>query len=254
MNKFLTFQGKQPLYLGDIDFASDAIRTTFSQLLSALLGTDSPNAVLLGVEPFQVDQLIKFSAGIVCIDGELLPVEVSDVGIAGSVTGPFYLQIKSTYSGGRTFEGGGQHDCWETRTVEVTTEETEYPLADFQRFRGGLGPRTWMYIDGSTSFNLARTGLMWVVTLKRPAMTQLEEHLFSIDVSNLPAAEIAKFSTSTSTMVPTTAYIDGNDGLTAEPMTVKYYRVGDDTLHIEMDLASGIAEGTVQMQVILPVF
>ena len=252
MNKFLTFQGKQPLYLGDLDFASDAIRTTFAQLLSGLLGTDTPNAVLFGVDLVQTDQLIQFSEGVVCINGEILPVEASTAGTAGSITSPFYFRIKSTYSGGRTFEDGGQHDCWETRTVEVTTDETEYPMADFPRFQGGLGPRNFMYREGSTVFNLVKTGLIWVLTLRRPAMTQIEEHLFSIEVSGIPAEDLAKFPTA-ETMVATTAYIEGNDGVTAEPMTVKYYR-NNGVLYITMDLVSGTAEAPVQMQVILPVF
>lgn len=252
MNKFLTFQGKQPLYLGDIDFASDAIRTTFAQLLCGLLGTDSPNAILYGVELIQNDQLIQFSDGVVCIDGEILPVEVSTAGTAGSISGPFYFRIKSTYGGGRTFEDGGQHDCWETRTVEVTTDETAYPLADFPRFQGGLGPRNYMYRDGSTVFNLVKNGLVWLTTLRRPAMTQVEAHLFSMDISGIPAEDLNKFPAA-ETMVATTAYIEGNDGITAEPMTVKYYR-DSGVLHIVMDLESGIAEGPIQMQVILPVF
>ncbi|MBR2940121.1 MAG: hypothetical protein IKC14_02305 [Kiritimatiellae bacterium] len=252
MNKFLTFQGKQPLYLGDIDFASDAIRATFAQLLCGLLGTDSPNAILYGIEPFQIDQLIKFSAGVVCIDGEILPVEESTAGTAGSITGPFYFRIKSTYGGGRTFEDGGQHDCWETRTVEVTTDETAYPTADFPRFQGGFGPRNFMWREGSTVFNLVKNGLVWLTTLRRPAMTQIEEHLFTMDITGIPPEDLNKFPTA-ATMVATTAYIEGNDGVTAEPMTVTYYR-SNGVLHLVMDLVSGTAEAPVQMQVVLPVF
>ena len=75
-------------------------------------------------------------------------------------------------------------------------------------------------------------------------------------------------------MVATTAYIEGNDGVTAEPMTVTYYRSNgvlhrwsvtaepmtvsyyrsNGVLHLVMDLVSGTAEAPVQMQVVLPVF
>lgn len=250
MNKFLTFQGKQPLYLGDIDFASDAIRSAFSQLLSGLLGSSTPNAIILGVSASDLSGVISFSAGVVCINGEILPVEASRVN--GSLTDTFYLQINSTYGGNRTFEGGGQHECWETRTVSVTRTVTDYPLADFPRIQGGFGSQIWRFTQGSTAFRLVKTGLTWLVTLKRGPMTQSDENLFTIDIPTIPSADLLRFPTA-ETMVPTTAYIEGSEVLTAEPMTVKYYR-NSGVLHIEMDLASGIGDGNIYMQVVLPVF
>lgn len=255
MNKFLTFQGKQPLYLGDIDFASDAIRSAFSQLLAGLVGSDSPNAIIYGVTATERSSSVVFSAGVVSIDGEILPVE-ANAGIAGSLADTFYLRIKSAYGGTRTFEGGASHDCWETRTVEVTKDETDYPLASFRRIQGGFGSQIWRYNSGSanpTAFRLVKTGLVWLITLRRPPMTQSDEHLFEISVPTIQSDDLVRFPTAEA-MVPATAYIDTGEGLTAEPMTVKYYRA-DGNLHIEMDLASGLgAAGNVYMQVILPVF
>lgn len=251
MNKFLTFQGKQPLYLGDIDFASDAVRTAFAQLLAGLTGSSTPNAILYGVIAAARSSVVTFSAGVVSIAGEILPVE-ANAGIAGSLADTFYLRIKSTYSGTRTFEGGASHDCWETRTVEVTKDETDYPLADFMRIQGGFGSRIWRYIEGSVAFRLVKTGLVWLVTLKRGPMTRMDEHLFSITIPTIPSDDLVKFPTSEE-MVPTTAYIDGSESLTSEPMTVKYYR-DSGGLNIEMDLASGTGAGNIYMQVVLPVF
>ena len=251
MNKFLTFQGKQPLYLGDIDFASDAVRTAFAQLLAGLTGSATPNAILLGVTPASRSSTVVFSEGIVCIDGEILPVELSSIGGA-TMSDTFYFRIKSTYSGGRTFEGGSQHDCWETRSVEVTTDETDYPLSDFMRIQGGFGSRIWRYSEASVDFRLVKTGLVWLVTLKRGPMTQMDDHLFSLTIPTIPSDDLLRFPTSEE-MVPTTAYIDGSESLTSEPMTVKYYR-DSGGLNIEMDLASGTGAGNIYMQVVLPVF
>ena len=100
--------------------------------------------------------------------------------------------------------------------------------------------------------NLVKNGLVWLTTLRRPAMTQIEEHLFTMDINGIPPEDLNKFPTA-ETMVATTAYIEGNDGVTAEPMTVKYYR-SNGVLHLVMDLVSGTAEAPVQMQVVLPVF
>ena len=36
MNKFLTFPGKQPVYLGDIDFMQSAVGSAFENLMKAI--------------------------------------------------------------------------------------------------------------------------------------------------------------------------------------------------------------------------
>ena len=79
MNKFLTFQGQQPLYLGDVDFASQAIRDAFKMVLQGLTGSSDANAILRGVVPDVRSSTVFFSAGVVSIEGEILPVEASSV-------------------------------------------------------------------------------------------------------------------------------------------------------------------------------
>ena len=49
MDKYLTFPGRQPVYLGDIDFMQDAVRDTFAQLLKGYTGLATPTAILHGV-------------------------------------------------------------------------------------------------------------------------------------------------------------------------------------------------------------
>lgn len=254
MNKFLTYQGQQPLYLGDIDFASQAIRDAFKLVLRGLTGSDSANAILRGVAPSarSSSSSVSFSAGVVSIDGEILPVEASLV--SGTISDTFYLRIKSTYGGSRTFKNGETHSCWETRSVEVTAAVTDYPLSAFRRLRGGFGSQKWHYEQGGVDFNLVRTGLVWLVTIKRTAMTSLEEHFFEVNVPGIQSNDLLSFPTS-DTLVPATVFIDGNDGITAEPLAVKYSRTNGGELHILMDLVeSSVAAGTSYAQVVLPVF
>lgn len=249
MNKFLTFQGQQPLYLGDIDFASAAVRSAFAQLLVGLIGSDSANAIIRGVDLAARFSTVAWTAGVVAIDGEILPVDAGSA--SGSLSDTWYLRIKSTYGGARAFVGGETHDCWETRTVELTRDVTDYPLASFRRLYGGFGSRVWRYSDGSTEFRLVKTGLVWLVTLRRPPLTQLDSVFCEIDVPEIPSEDLQAFP-SIETLVPTMAYIDGNDGISGEPLAVYYNRTQDGKLHIRMDL-DGLGAGTGYMQVVLPV-
>ena len=253
MNKFLTFQGQQPLYLGDIDFASEAVRNAFAQLIAGLLGSDSANAIVSGVVLAARSSTVSWTDGVVFIDGEILPVEA---GLAsGALTDTWYLRIKSTYGGTREFVGGETHDCWETRTVELTRDVTDYPLSSFRRIEGGFGSQLWSSVNGGYELRLVKTGLVWLVTVKRPPMTQSEDSFFEVNISGIPAEDISKFP-SYQDMVPTTAYIDdGQGGLTAEMLYVRYNKTDGGALHIEMELASGLgAAGYGYAQVVLPVF
>ena len=250
MNKFLTYQGQQPLYLGDIDFASEAVRDAFAQLLKGLTGDDNANAILRGVNAAARSSTVNFSEGVVSIGGEILPVE--NTTLAGSLSDTFYLRIKSTYGGTRTFLDGDSHDCWETRSVEVTKDVTDYPLASFRRILGGFGSQRWHYSQGGYDFWLVKTGLTWLVSLKRPPMTRSEEHFFEVSVPGIQADDLLVFPTYEATVL-TTAYIDTGSGVTTDVLAVKYYRDSGE-LKIQMDLESGLAAGYGSMQVILPVF
>lgn len=251
MNKFLTYQGQQPLYLGDIDFASEAVRDAFAQLLKGLTGSDSANAILRGVVGTIHNNNVVFSAGIVSIDGEILPVE-ANAGINGNLSDTFYLRVKSTYGGSRTFLDGETHDCWETRSVEVTKDVTDYPIASFRRLQGGFGSQRWHYSQGGYDFWLVKTGLAWLITLKRPPMTQSDEHFFDVSVPGIQADDLSVFPTTEATVL-TTAYIDTGTGITTDVLAVKYYRDSGE-LKIQMDLESESGAGYGSMQVILPVF
>ncbi|MBO7682738.1 MAG: hypothetical protein J6T17_08330 [Clostridia bacterium] len=202
--------------------------------------------------PSQREDAVFFSAGVVSIDGEILPVVLSSV--TGTLSDTFYLKINSTLGGSRVFKDGETHSCWETRSVEVTKTVTDYPLASFRRLQGGFGTQRWHYEQGGVDFNLAKTGLLWVMTIKRPAMTGLDEHFFELNVPGIQSDDLDAFP-SVVTIVPTTVYINGNDGVTSKPLEVSYNKTLSGELHILMDLAdSSSAAGTSYAQVVIPVF
>ena len=120
MNKFLTFAGTQPVYLGDIDFMQSAGGALATALARALInaGNDSFNAILQGVEITALSaEQVQYGDGVVALNGEILPVEGDTLSISSSA--PLYFHIVSTLSGSRTFKDGVSRDCYETRSVII---------------------------------------------------------------------------------------------------------------------------------------
>ena len=107
MDKYLTFPGLQPVYLGDIDFLQESTQKAWSLFLKGLTGQEQPNCIL--VKP------TAEADGAICIAGEILPYKYKDV---GSGFAPNGYKIVSDYSGSRQFANGETHSCYEMRHVE----------------------------------------------------------------------------------------------------------------------------------------
>lgn len=125
MNKFLTFAGTQPVYLGDIDFMQNSVLAAFSQLAKALMDSDddSLNAILQGVEITHLSESqVSYSNGVVVLNGEILPVEGAV--IAATYAQELYLHVDSVLSGNRTFKDGNSHQCYATRRAVLNTESS----------------------------------------------------------------------------------------------------------------------------------
>lgn len=106
MDKFLTFPGLQPIYLGDINFLQESVSDAFLLLLKGLTGQDSPRCIL--------KEATVQSDGAICFDGEILPLKY------GPVTDQSVYKIESAFSGQRVFKNQDTHDCYETRYVVVS--------------------------------------------------------------------------------------------------------------------------------------
>lgn len=121
MNKFLTFEGQQPIWLGDIDFMNNSVRESLSQLLQGLTGLASPTCILRGCEMSSTGM----TAGLVVLSGEIMPVDAASINPQTS-----HLEIVSTFAGDRVFKNGMRHSCWEYRKAKVVGGTTgQYPIA-----------------------------------------------------------------------------------------------------------------------------
>ena len=107
MNKFLTFSGLQPIYLGDIDFLQESVRKTFLQLLVGLTGQEKPSCIL--------QKATDEKDGIICLDGEIMPYKKYT---GGGLVSSYSYQVVSGYSGDRTFKNGEKHQCYESRYAQ----------------------------------------------------------------------------------------------------------------------------------------
>lgn len=124
MNKYLTFSGQQPVYLGDVDFLQESVREAFLQLLRGLTGQDNPRCIIAEATPEK--------DGVICFDGEIMPLKHT----AGAIIGNLVYKIESSYSGERTFKSGDTHKCYETRYVVGVAGSTLDPdrTAYFPKF------------------------------------------------------------------------------------------------------------------------
>lgn len=134
MNKYLTYTGTQPVYLGDIDFMQDAAKEGQAMICRSIADTpDAPNAILQGLV-FSVPAAGQqaWTAGIIALAGEILPVAAGSISfVSGDV---LYFHVSSTLSGTRTFKDGQSHECYETRVAVIDTVAADgVPVSSFKR-------------------------------------------------------------------------------------------------------------------------
>ena len=196
MDKFLTYTGKQPVYLGDIDFMQSAARGAFGNLMKAYTGRDDANAILYGVDITYALNTISWTAGVVCIAGEILPV-AAGILTTGST---YYFDIVSTASGQRTMGDGTTKACWEERAATIVSTATSYPLSGFKRISPVDTASARVHnFDGIPNTadhyaRLANCGGAYVLSMRRPAIAEAVSTIFQADVSDLTDGELAKFS------------------------------------------------------------
>ena len=139
MNKFLTFEGQQPFYLGDIDFMQEAVRTAFTQIMKGLTSTDSPRCIVHGLHVTNSG----VTAGVVCLDGELFEVPSS------SLTGSLFLTINESFDGRRMMKSGELKACHAIRTAVVTNTWTQHPISTLPRLENLLNPEVIGTLSGN---------------------------------------------------------------------------------------------------------
>jgi len=190
MDKFLTFPGQQPIYLGDIDFMQTAVGAALKNLLISYTGNADGSAILAGVEIIKTETDVSWSEGVLAIGGDIMPVSAGS--ISGAANSTLYFQVISTLSGSRTMKDGTVRQCWQTKSATIVTSETDYPVSNFGR--AGTGQQASIYkfdnypLSGYDYALLANCGGAWIFSFRKTATDGTSKRVFSDTVSDLPDA------------------------------------------------------------------
>ena len=173
-----------------------AVKSNIAELIKAYTGDNSGNAILLGCQFSYASNATTWTAGIVCIAGEVLAI---DAGTVGGAVGPDYFDIVSVLSGSRQFGDGNSHDCFEERKATVTRSATAYPVSSFRRVSPAdvLDPKEFQFDTLVQRYDeyalLVYCGGAWHLSLRQPAMSAASQEIFSGSVSGVPDALIQRF-------------------------------------------------------------
>lgn len=190
MDKFLTFPGQQPIYLGDIDFMQTAVGSALKNLLISYTGNADGSAILAGVEIIKTETDVSWSEGVLAIGGDIMPVSAGS--ISGAANSTLYFQVISTLSGSRTMKDGTVRQCWQTKSATIVTSETDYPVLNFGR--AGTGQQASIYkfdnypLSGYDYALLANCGGAWIFSFRKTATDGTSTRVFMDTVSDLPDA------------------------------------------------------------------
>ena len=199
MNNFLTKEGGQPIWLGDIDFMQQSWQETVRQIVASLTGSLTSTCVLYGCKP---DGNGGTTAGVISLNGEIMPVRESSLPWQGSS-----IMVVSEKSAERTFKNGSKEACHEIRYAVLGDDgisTSEIPCYDYQNFE-----------FGSDALNL-KPGSIKVVrhagllTISGFISLETQDSIRSIEVANLdflsPVSQITDFNRRTLAINSLTPY------------------------------------------------
>ena len=134
MDKFITHAGQQPIFLGDIDFFDKAVREALANVLKVITrGEDTLILSGCNIEQESIAQdddsltytgTYKWTAGLVLIDGEILPIDDGQLTATSSppddVKVPcFSVQTIYDETGRRSLKNGDLVDCYQIRKATI---------------------------------------------------------------------------------------------------------------------------------------
>lgn len=192
MNKFLTFPGIQPIYLGDIDFLQESVRQAFRQLLVGLTGSDTPNCIL--------KKATATIDGVICLDGEIMPYKA----YTGTMVGTYSYEVVSSYSGTRQFKNGETHECYEERYAQQKVTAGGVYVPTFEELlsaRITFKKSAMNYTEGGVTklFSFIKLGTSMLTELNFEIIDDGDyEYLVNNELVNIPsnvATQPSKFCT-----------------------------------------------------------
>lgn len=137
MDKFLTFEGEQPIWLDDFNFMHDSVKDAINRVLQVIMRSNETNCILSGCDITYYPTRISWTEGLVLLSGEILPVAAGTVDNGGNQDMPIYFNIVETYDpqGERLFKNGEKHNCYQKRsaTIRGTDDGNGYYVDEISR-------------------------------------------------------------------------------------------------------------------------
>jgi hypothetical protein len=268
MNKLLTYAGTQPIYLGDIDFMQNAAAGMFKSLAKALMNmsSDTMNAILQGVAITYGAGIISWSAGIVVLNGEILPVAAGS--ISGEAGNALYFHVNSVLSGSRTFKNLEEHDCYDTRSAVLTLTSTGgVAYSSMPRLHEPNDEADYLPVDYSSAMSAtsplnSKNGLFYVeVPFTLSGITANEE--LEVGYVDYNVFHIKNTAFSSKTYKTSAVYVltDGTAHIIPLAVTVSvahdFVIPGVDRLRLELSvlpIANGLGAGSGTLIGMIPLF
>ena len=121
MDRLLTFEGRQPIWLDDIDFLQDSFAGEIARLVEGLVPADNiPDVVILkGCEKELVDSTVTFNSGIIYCKGEILRVTASSANLSPDYVFNLVQEVDS--SGDRILQDTEENvSCYIKRSAVIS--------------------------------------------------------------------------------------------------------------------------------------
>lgn len=129
MDRFLTFEGRQPIWLDDFNFMQDAVESDIKKLVDSLLEAldyDGSSAVILsGCKPSsEITATTTYTEGVIYSNGKILKVKQSTVSNRNNLPGSYLtFTVSKEYdpAGDRTMiDSGEEKSCYEKPVAALT--------------------------------------------------------------------------------------------------------------------------------------
>lgn len=237
MDKFLTYEGEQPIWLDDINFMQDSVRTAITNILQIITQRNITECILYGCAITYGQSTISWTSGVVMLSGEILPVKAGRINGTDISNMPIYLSIAEEFdpSGSRTFKDGIVHNCWQKRYATMTTTavgDNSFNINTIQRFDNlsqekirtilsvNIGTRAGtnislirplgggVYMEGyiKNSQSLTSTVIMSKTDITDSGMTVREGKTYTTMIYQLPGGDLLSIPISISITRENTSY------------------------------------------------
>lgn len=128
MNKLLSIEGGQPLFLSDFDFLQGSYAEALKGIISSL-GIGTQNLILSGCEVVIGNvqggtHTVSFAEGFIAIQGEVYKVFPGNISVSENYSDVYWKVVKTTKDK-YMFENGSEHEVHEVAIVQLSSHFSE---------------------------------------------------------------------------------------------------------------------------------